>query len=428
MKLKRNLLNQNIKICVITLFVTACVGLLFSSMYLNILEQRRPSAHFVVVKGEHVTQFDSGIDSFTANDISLTVAADKDFYVRNNVKYRLVSGRLPGETAVIQVIPITGASEYYPVFLVCAAAFLLSFGITSGFYRRRLTVEVIDPVSSLSVSAGRLADGELDQPVGVFAAGELGELSAAVEALRVKLKDSLYCRSRYDDNRTFLLSSISHDLKTPVTAVRGYIEGVIDGVADTDEKKIIYLKKAIEKTKLISIMIDDLLYYSKLDLNQIPFNMKKCDIAAFLSSAAAENVGSFEAENKSVCFNNKLTDRVTVTIDEEKFQRVVQNIIDNARKYTSDGCTLNITVSERNAAVLIEFTDNGDGISAEALPHIFDRFYRADAARKVEGSSGLGLAISKQITEGMGGRIWAVSEPGEGTSIRITLNKTGGSI
>lgn len=171
-------------------------------------------------------------------------------------------------------------------------------------------------------------------------------------------------------------------------------------------------------------MIEDLLLYSKLDLNQIPFKKEKVDITKHIESCVDDNLAEFERENKKIIFENQLPDLPFVIIDSAKFERVFQNIMDNAKKNIEKQFgQLTITLRETNASVIIDFKDNGKGISKEDLPYVFERFYRADSARTVEGSSGLGLAIAKQIVEGLGGRIWAVSEVDKGTSIIISLKK-----
>lgn len=284
--------------------------------------------------------------------------------------------------------------------------------------------QIVLPLLHLRTETEKLMEGDLDTEIADEGCGEVNELTQTVETLRLRLRDTVNRQKRYDDNRKFLTSSISHDLKTPVTAVRGYIEGVLDGVADTAEKQRSYLTKAVDKTILISNMIDDLLLYSKLELNQLPFDLERVDIARYLSDCAEDCQSDFAKENKQLVLENSLAGSVFVQIDLRRFRRVVQNITDNAKKHIAEdtGC-LKILLRETEKSVIIEFADNGEGISPEDLPHIFERFYRADSARRAEGSSGLGLAIAKQIVTGMEGRIWAVSEEEKGSSIMVLLKK-----
>ena len=144
-----------------------------------------------------------------------------------------------------------------------------------------------------------------------------------------------------------------------------------------------------------------------------------------MEDCICESSYDFELEGKKIVLENHTQGSLMINIDTEKFRRVVQNIMDNARKNIVPGGVLTVILREMSARVIMEFKDNGKGIKKEALPHIFDRFYRADSARTV-GGGGLGLAIAKQIVEGMGGRIWATSVFGEGTSILISLKHTKG--
>ena len=302
--------------------------------------------------------------------------------------------------------------------------FLIVFIVTNIVVQKQNMINIINPIINLTKETERLRTGELETAIIEQGYGEVRELGSAVEQLRLQLKNSIYYQQKFDENRKFLISSISHDLKTPVTSIRGYLDGVLDGVADTDEKKKYYLSKAVDKTKLINNMIEDLLLYSKLDLNQMPFEKDRINIVKYIESCLEDNSAEFERENKGIILDNKLSDEYLVNIDREKFKRVIQNIVDNAkRNIKKEFGKLTIILRETNSSVIMEFKDNGKGISKDDLPYVFDKFYRADTARAVEGSSGLGLAIAKQIVEGLGGRIWAISEIDEGTSIIISLKK-----
>ena len=146
----------------------------------------------------------------------------------------------------------------------------------------------------------------------------------------------MYYRQKVDDNRKFLISSISHDLKTPVTSIRGYIEGVLEGVANTEEKRCEYLKKAVAKTNLINTMIEDLLLYSKLDLNQMHFETVETNIVKYINDSIDDNTDDFERENKKIILYNELKTDTFAKLDIDKFKRVIQNIMDNAKNIEPD--------------------------------------------------------------------------------------------
>ncbi|WML34780.1 HAMP domain-containing sensor histidine kinase [Clostridium sp. OS1-26] len=242
--------------------------------------------------------------------------------------------------------------------------------------------------------------------------------------MRIQLKDSIRMKMKYDDNRKMLVSSISHDLKTPITSIKGYVEGILDGVANTPEKTEKYLKTIYSKAEQIDIMIDDLLLYSKLDLNQMPFNYEKTDIAKYFDYCIEESAPDLQKSDIKIYLKNDLKQSTHFIIDRERMRRVILNIIDNSRKYMNkENGQIAIMLRETNSSIIIEIKDNGSGINKNDINKIFDRFYRADLARSGTKGSGLGLAIAKQIVEGHKGKIWAVSCENYGTSIIISLAK-----
>ncbi|MPN54679.1 Sensor histidine kinase WalK [bioreactor metagenome] len=172
-------------------------------------------------------------------------------------------------------------------------------------------------------------------------------------------------------------------------------------------------------------MIDDLLLYSKLDLNQIPFNYEKTDIVEYFNYCILESSPELEKYNIHIDFQNNLKDFRYVMLDRARMKRVIVNIIDNSRKYMDkENGLITIMLRETNSSIIIEIKDNGSGIDKSDVSKIFDRFYRSDLARSDAKGSGLGLAIAKQIVEGHKGKIWAISHEDEGTSIIISLAKT----
>jgi len=302
--------------------------------------------------------------------------------------------------------------------------FLIVYVMISGWISRKITHEIVKPIEQLKQSALQISEGELDSIIPEDANGELLELCRALEQMRIKLKESIYLQQKYDDNRSFLISSISHDLRTPVTSIKGYIEGILDGVANTPEKQTQYLLTAQRKAALMNTMIEDLLLYSKLDLKQMPFNVSSVDFVRFVEDCVEDNQAFFEQRNVLATLQIEPINNRTVILDTERFMRVLQNIIDNAMFYNdSEQPTITFMLRETYSSIILEIKDNGIGIKAEEAEQIFDRFYRSDRARKVESGSGLGLAIAKQIIEAHNGQIWANSQLGMGTSIFISLPK-----
>ncbi|HOA20644.1 MAG TPA: HAMP domain-containing sensor histidine kinase [Sedimentibacter sp.] len=433
MNLKQRFLKQSILTLIITIIITGCVGFVYDYFY-NLLNKSSVYVGLgktatVVIENDNIIYNDEEFSSLQIKEMMMNISVESNYYEHDNTKFILdtetfttVSG---DEFMIITLNAVTDASDYYrSLMLLVFIIFLIVFIVTNIVVQKQNMINIINPIINLTKETERLRTGELETAIIEQGYGEVRELGSAVEQLRLQLKNSIYYQQKFDENRKFLISSISHDLKTPVTSIRGYLDGVLDGVADTDEKKKYYLSKAVDKTKLINNMIEDLLLYSKLDLNQMPFEKDRINIVKYIESCLEDNSAEFERENKGIILDNKLSDEYLVNIDREKFKRVIQNIVDNAkRNIKKEFGKLTIILRETNSSVIMEFKDNGKGISKDDLPYVFDKFYRADTARAVEGSSGLGLAIAKQIVEGLGGRIWAISEIDEGTSIIISLKK-----
>jgi signal transduction histidine kinase len=326
---------------------------------------------------------------------------------------------------VILLAPVSKeniASEKLILFAVII--FVISFLITNGVAAIAFSGSILRPLKRLQEAAGEISRGSLSYEVIEEGDLELKDLCRSFEQMRLKLKESVYTQMKYDDNRKMLVSSISHDLKTPITSIKGYVEGIIDGVANTPDKIEKYLKTIYSKAVHVDSMIDDLLLYSKLDLNQIPFDFEKTDIVSYFQDCANEIEPELEKHNIKLSLQNELKDFTYIMMDRERIRRVIMNILDNARKYMDKPQgEISITLREAESNIVIELKDNGSGISKEDLPFIFDRFYRADAARSKRSGSGLGLAIAKQIVEGHGGKIWVRSFENKGTSIMISFKK-----
>ncbi len=433
MKLKQRFLTQSILILISTILITSCLGFVYTYFY-NLLNESQATRGLgqtavVVMENDNIIYNNEGFTILEIKEMLMNLSIENHYYEHESNRYRIHDENFTMQDGnnyrIMTLNQMINVGEYYRSLLIFVfITFLIVFVIASFIVQRQNMRNIIIPITDLTKEMEKLRIGELEIAITDKGYGEIRELGTAIEQLRLQLKNSIYYQQRVDENRKFLISSISHDLKTPVTSIRGYIDGVLDGVADTDEKKQYYLSKAIEKTKMINTMIEDLLLYSKLDLNQMTFEKDKVHIVKYIESCIEDSSEDFLRENKRIIFENKLSTTSFVMIDVEKFKRVVQNIMDNAKRNieTQTG-QLKIMLRETNSSVIIEFKDNGKGINNQDLPHIFERFYRADTAREVKGSSGLGLAIAKQIVEGLGGRIWAISENGQGASIIISLKK-----
>ena len=284
---------------------------------------------------------------------------------------------------------------------------------------------IVTPIHMLQLATQNIKNGNLDFEVEVHNQDEIGELCEDFEEMRKRLKDNAEEKLRSEQQSKELISNISHDLKTPITAIKGYVEGLIDGVADTPEKHNKYLQTVYSKAIDMDRLINELSFYSKIDTNKIPYTFHRINVVGYFEDCAEDLHRELEDEHIGFTYQNYVEDSVQMIADAEQIKRVINNIIGNSKKYSDKTDTkIHMTVKDVGDFVQIEIEDNGRGIAAKDLPYIFDRFYRTDASRNSsKGGSGIGLSIVKKIMEDHGGKIWAASKEGVGTVMYLVLRK-----
>lgn len=284
---------------------------------------------------------------------------------------------------------------------------------------------MIKPLNELQKGTRKIKDGDLDFTLESDSSSELGELVRSFEEMRIRLKESQTQKITMDNESRELIRNIAHDLKTPITTIRGYSEGILDGVADTPEKRQKYLKTIHTKAEEMTSLIDELSFYSKVDTNKIPYSFRKLPAKAFFDDCADEI--RMELEGKGLCFSYEapVNEDVKVIADPEQLKKVINNIISNSVKYMDkeDG-KISMVLSDTGDFIQCDMKDNGRGVDKQDLIRIYDRFYRTDASRSTSaGGSGIGLSIAKKIIEDHGGSIWASGGNGEGLSQHFILRK-----
>ncbi len=287
-----------------------------------------------------------------------------------------------------------------------------------------LTNDIIRPLKELEKGVTHIKNGDLDFKLNTKKKNEIGRVIKYFDVMRGELKKSIDTQIQFEENRKELISSISHDLKTPITSIKGHIEGIRDGVANTPEKLEKYLNVIHKKSLDMDGLIDDLFLFSKLDLNKLPFSMSKVDLNTFLMDIVYEMRLDWEGDNQSINLKTN-TDNADVILDPQQMKRVFVNIISNAMKFMDKEMkTIDITLNSNDEYLQIVIADNGQGIDEKHLSNIFNRFYRVDESRNTEqGGTGLGLAISKQIVEQHGGNISVTSRINEGSKFIIELKR-----
>ena len=281
------------------------------------------------------------------------------------------------------------------------------------------------PLVKLKKATQNIKEGNLDFVLEVEGKDEFSQLCQDFEEMRKRLKESTEEKILMDKENKELISNISHDLKTPITAVKGYVEGIMDGVADTPEKMDGYVRTIYNKTNEMDHLINELTFYSKIDTNRIPYTFSKLNVEDYFSDCAEELGLEMETRGIELVYANYVEKDVQVIADGEQIRRVIHNIVSNAIKYMEKPKgIIQLRVKDVGDFIQVEIEDNGKGIAAKDLPYIFDRFYRTDVSRNSsKGGSGIGLSIVKKIMEDHGGKVWATSRLGIGTIMYFVLRK-----
>lgn len=284
---------------------------------------------------------------------------------------------------------------------------------------------ILVPLDKLQIATKRIADGDLDYQLDERDFSEIPFLYNDFERMRIKLKEDEEEKKLSEDAARELVSNISHDLKTPLTAIRGYVEGILDGVASSPQKTRDYLNTIYNKTNDMTSLIDELLYYSQVAEKHMSYKYEKIYVKEFFDEYVKDLYLELETIKIKFEYIVDIGRNTVIDMDKEQIKRALNNIVSNAVKYMDkEEPEIHFRVTETSDAINIQISDNGRGIDEKDLPHIFERFYRSDVSRNTKlGGSGIGLSIVKKVIENHEGSVVAVSKPGVGTEVGIELKK-----
>jgi signal transduction histidine kinase len=280
---------------------------------------------------------------------------------------------------------------------------------------------VIGPLRAVSQAAARINQGDLDVAVPVSGVKELNQFAAAFAQMRDGLKESLGAQAAMEQERRMFIAAMAHDLRTPLTSVRGYLEGIRDGIARTPEKLDHYVAVALEKTGALERLVDGLFNYSKTEyLEQAP-HREPLDPGALVASAAAGLKPAAEAKGVVLVLDAP-PESCTMNADHAMLHRVLDNLLDNALRHTPTGGTVTLGWRCGVDHVRMWVQDSGPGIPPDDLARVFEPLYRSDKARSTRtGGAGLGLAIARRLVEAHGGSISAANEHGARFTITLPI-------
>ncbi|RKM54954.1 sensor histidine kinase [Butyrivibrio sp. X503] len=306
------------------------------------------------------------------------------------------------------------------LLILLLTSILLTTWIGRSFFR---------PIDELNIAMQKIKDGNFDYmlPTDVKEKSEIGAIYRNYEDMRLRLKESAEEKIERERQNRELISNISHDLKTPITAIKGYSQGLLEGVAANPEKQKKYVKIIYNKANDMNNLINELTLYSSIDNNRIPYNFVKLNVSEYFGDCIEEIGADLESKSIKLNYSNLTGPDTLIVADPEQIKRVVNNIVSNSVKYLDrdDGTgQIDIRILDEVDSIRVELEDNGKGIAQKDIPNIFDRFYRTDTSRNSrQGGSGIGLSIVKKIIEDHGGYIWATSHEGEGTCMHFVLRK-----
>lgn len=302
------------------------------------------------------------------------------------------------------------------VFLL--TAFLAGIGaiiilmFLASFVTRRMNRIVMEPVELLVAGAERIKNRNLNEKIIYHGETEFEHVCETFNDMQQTILDDQEQRAKTERARTDMVTGISHDLRTPLTSIQGYIKGVLDGVADTDEKKRMYLKTAYESTEEMNVLLTKLFEFSRIESGQMPFRMVNVDLGEYTAAYTAQKETAADPEALKIRLHMEKPYFTEISLDVEQMRRVFDNLLENSMKYA--GVTpvqIDVSIAETEDEVILTWKDNGKGVPQEKLGRIFERFYRCDEARQEKGS-GVGLYVVKYIMERHRGSVQAENENG----------------
>jgi len=358
-------------------------------------------------------------DSFTMNSGDISII--KNTYYNNACQIVAIHtsniSTMEGNQTYFQKYILT----YVVLLIACVVVIIVLLNVVFTWW---ISKSILIPLRKLSIGSHKIKEGDLDFNVGYYKTDEFGSVCQDFDEMRGHLKKSVEDRIKYEQYRKELLSSISHDLRTPLTSIKGYVEGLMDGIADTKEKEDRYYKAIHTRTHDLEDLVDSLSVYTHLESGKEEYNLKPME----LNSSLKQIVKEFQLDtvkNNVIIKEDYLQENLFVNMDCLKIKRVISNLLSNSIKYrTKEDTVIQIMSGMEEGFAFFRFSDDGPGVFDGELERIFECFYRGDMSRTrpAEGS-GLGLSIVKQIVEGHGGRVTAYNNKGLTVTIWLPLGK-----
>lgn len=311
--------------------------------------------------------------------------------------YNLAVNRNDNTIKKIAVVSVT----------VVLTAIFLSIFFTNRFLINFVFKKIDEPLTLLADGVAEISKGNLDYRLDYDSNDEFLPVCNSFNDMAERLKKSVELTKKNEENRKELLLDISHDLRTPLTAIQAYVEGLMDGVAQTPEMQKKYLETIKRKATDIEKMVSSLFAYSKLDMEEFRTNMESVDVFSFLTDTVEPSKDEYEKKGLNILIAQ--CDGIKMNVDTELMRRVTVNLLENSLKYKDKAIgNMLITATAKNGRIAVKFEDDGPGVEDDKLDKIFEVFYRTDKARSnTSGGNGIGLAFVKKAVEAMNGKVYA---------------------
>lgn len=304
-------------------------------------------------------------------------------------------------------------------YLINSVLFVLILCVVSYLFTKRLIRHIMRPLDALIQASNEMKGGDYSQPISYQGDWEFEDVCQSFNEMQSYVREAARRTAAYEKARTDMIAGISHDLRTPLTAIRGTIKGLQDGVAATPELQKKFLDTAYRRTLEMDQLLEQLFYFSKIETGNVPLCLETIEWNAFLN----EYLEKLEQDNVEPTAEFSLCgtgEKLYSQIDRQQMYRILDNLVENSKKYAGiEKLTVSFRLYHKDGHITLRVTDNGQGVSDEKLPYIFDAFYRADESRNKTEGNGLGLHIVKYLVEAMHGTVEARNH--HGFEIRITF-------
>lgn len=303
-------------------------------------------------------------------------------------------------------------NEFILLFLADGMICIAVLVVVSQIFTRKLVNHIMEPLDALADGAERIRKNDLTQDIQYSGDAEFENVCHSFNEMRGAILAGQEKNRKYEKARTDMIAGISHDLRTPLTAIKGVVKGLLDGVASTPERQKKFLETAYRRTGDMDLLLNQLFYLSMLETGNMPFDFKTIEISDFIRNYVKGKQEILENEQAEITAD---IEGITgyVSVDPKQLQRIFDNLLENSRKYGSvTPLKIKISLERNKKGFCVCFSDNGVGVPEEKIPFIFDEFYRADESRNKKEGNGLGLYIVRYLTEAMGGSVWAENSGG----------------